>query len=1024
MGLIEEYVEYTEKYQKLYKKSAVLYQCGGFFEIYGYENKGADVKKIAKIFEIQSTKKNKSIEKVSKSNPEMAGVPCYVIDKYIDLLVDNGYTVVLVEQVTPAPNPKREVTKIISSGTQDSELNIYNNYLMSIYFSVSKSLKTSQPYVIASISYIDINTNNSYIFETTQNDTEINMEDILQIITANNPSEIIIFTDLESKKYNKEQEIINSFINSLSIKTIHNKLDDIVKNDFFKISYQTAFLNKVFKNIGILSVIEYLDLENKPLSLVNYVFLLQFCHDHSAHILEGLNKPVFLDNIKYLELINNVLNNLNITSKDINKTSSLINLLNNCKTSIGKRHFVNALLHPITNMDIIQKRYDLIDTFSKNKIYINCRKELENIADLEKLFKKICTKNFQPHQLISLDNSLKSIINLIDILKDNNFVLNKLEWSIENEDDVKKFYDYIHETFNIDIIPNFNINQYTKNIFKEDVYPEIDNLQSQLYMLENIFENVCLSLNEGNENNNDFKIELNKGKNKDKIIRSIVVTKNRFETLMKDKKRSEIVDILLRKNCNISLNDITTQPYSSSNKTTLKIFFKNMADNQLTLIDTQNELKEMILNTYLDELDIIRDKFSQLFSVASKFVAEIDFYCNNSKNAIENCYYKPKIVNYEKSYIKAKKIRHPLIEKIQCDIPYVANDIEIGTEENKGILLYGINSVGKSSLMKSIGINLIMAQAGLFVACKEFEYSPYNYIFSRMPSGDNIFKGNSTYVSEIKELRTILKRSDQHSLIIGDEIASGTEQTSAISIIASSLNYLYNKNSSFVFATHIHELYNLECIKQLKNLNIYHLSVKFDSETNSLIFDRTLKKGAGNTLYGLEIAKSLDLPSDFLLFAEKVRKIHTDTNLDFLNTKKSTYNKNVFYDICHICKEKTEEIHHIQEQYLANENGIILENDISKNRKSNLINVCSICHDKIHNKEIKINGFVQTTNGIKLEIEKEKLINENFEENLKNKIIELRKKSYSYNNIHKMINEEYKNSNTSLYKIKKIISVL
>ena len=82
MGLIEDYVEYTEKYQQLYKKSVVLYQCGGFFEIYGYENKGADVKKIAKIFEIQSTRKNKSIEKISKSNPEMAGVPCYVIDKY------------------------------------------------------------------------------------------------------------------------------------------------------------------------------------------------------------------------------------------------------------------------------------------------------------------------------------------------------------------------------------------------------------------------------------------------------------------------------------------------------------------------------------------------------------------------------------------------------------------------------------------------------------------------------------------------------------------------------------------------------------------------------------------------------------------------------------------------------------------------------------------------------------------------------------------------------------------------------
>ena len=371
------------------------------------------------------------------------------------------------------------------------------------------------------------------------------------------------------------------------------------------------------------------------------------------------------------------------------------------------------------------------------------------------------------------------------------------------------------------------------------------------------------------------------------------------------------------------------------------------------------------------------------------------------------------------SFIKAKKIRHPLIEIIQTEIPYIANDIEIGTENNKGMLLYGLNSVGKSSLMKSIGINLILAQAGLYVSAQNFEFSPYDNIFSRIPSGDNIHKGQSTFQVEISELRTILKRSTSRSLIIGDELASGTEHVSAISLVASGVNYLSQKGASFIFATHINEICELESIKNLKNIIIRHLSVHFDETRNCLIFDRILKEGNGDTLYGLEIAKSLDLPADYIFFAEEIRKKYIGIQDSIVKQKISVYNKEIFMDKCNICNSDTDEIHHITEQQYANAKGIIESLSCHKNTKHNLMNVCSTCHDKIHACEIRIDGYKKTTSGVILDIEIP--YNEKTDISIEKHIKELRNNGTSYNKIFDIIKDTYKNTNMTLYKIKKIL---
>jgi len=801
--------------------------------------------------------------------------------------------------------------------------------------------------------------------------------------------------------------LLNNFINTLDVPCIHNKLNVNVDEKYLKVAYQNTVLKKVYTNTGLLSPIEYLDLETKPVSIISFIYNIQFIYEHNEKIIRGLEKPIFIENKKSLSLINNCIENLDIVSKtNKGKNSSLERILNNCLTNMGKRYFRNCLLNPLVNEKNIESRYVMIDLFRKENFYKSVKPSLAKISDIERLFKRMILMKLEPSEFVMIDSSFKAITDLFYLL--NSYPLIELQWSVEKQNKLLELIKFYETKFNLLEMSSVNVSQITKNIFKKGVYPEIDILQEQISSLENIFENICNCLNE-NKIDSEFKLEINT-----KNERKITITKKRFDTLLKDEYRKTRIDNLLR-NYNLTFNDMESKPVSSAKDAAIKITFKNMSDSQSYLQELQTEFKKQIVEKYYFNLEYIYKNYEDLFKNITSFISNVDFFYCCAKNSIDKCYTRPNIwVTDDCSFINATDLRHPIIEHINTDIPYIGNDIKIGYEDEKGILLYGLNAVGKSSLMKSIAINLIMAQAGMYVAANSFQYYPYENIFTRIPGGDNLFKNQSTFVAEINEMRTILKRANKRSLIIGDELCSGTETVSAISLVTSGINYLSKIGCSFIFATHLHEITELDCIKTLKNVNIYHLSVKYDTDNDCLLYNRKLTKGNGNTLYGLEVAKSLDLPLEFLKFANEVRKDYIGVNKEFVKTKSSVYSTDVFMDECSICKKECEEVHHIKEQHTANKNNIIQEDRIHKNRKSNLVTLCSACHDKIHYDNFKINGYIQSSNGVILDIEKCKIVKVDVDQEIK----ELRNEGKSFNTILQIMKE--KDDTITLYRIKKI----
>jgi len=243
-------------------------------------------------------------------------------------------------------------------------------------------------------------------------------------------------------------------------------------------------------------------------------------------------------------------------------------------------------------------------------------------------------------------------------------------------------------------------------------------------------------------------------------------------------------------------------------------------------------------------------------------------------------------------------------------------------------------------------------------------FRPYQQLFTRILNNDNIFKSQSSFAVEMSELRGILKRCNRRSIILGDELCSGTESISALSIVSAGIDRLSKQKVNFIFASHLHSLNELPIIKTIDNLAIYHLKVIFSEITGHLTYVRKLTPGSGPSIYGLEVCRAMGLDPEFIRSARKVQLQLTDKTIAILEDKKSIYTSKMYMDKCEVCSGEAIDTHHIAEQHTADENGII--EHYHKNNKFNLVALCKDCHHNVHHGNLNIEGYQMTSSGIKL----------------------------------------------------------
>ena len=992
MNMTTEYFERTKYYREKYgSNTIVLMQCGTFYEMYGHKTTAETEYKGSLIHDFSqkcnmtiSAKKIKTTKGTNENNPEtiyMAGFRDYSLEKYVKKLVDYEYTVVVISQREEnilqkqqgVNNKKMErfVEGIYSPGTHmsyETETDQqWNKHLMCIWIQPYKNTH----YIIGS-SILNIFTGQSYLLEH-QIQSKLqstSFDELEKSVSIYRPKEVLFICD-DEKMLSRIYGLQNVFVHS------YNSEIDAV-NHAEKQVYRRHILNKYFGEEAIYQCAEFSQCE---LATQSFCFLLNFLEEHNKELCKRVKLPQVENNHggKLVLLANHTLHQLNIIDDVKLKThqhilSSVHSWTNKCITTMGKRLFLQTLTHPIYDEIALEKEYAIMGQLLKldknqTKDQIETiRKQLQHVHDIQTLSRQLMLRRIYPSGLCKIYKSVQTIQEILMEFEEKKmpwmYTYLSIDWK-EFRHKLLQFLIFIETRINVEVCASVNsMNNIEEPLLKQGIYENLDTLynkyntrQTQLDEIRLYWERKMSPISKMG----DFV----KHCHTEKHAITLQMTKTRCKTLQ-DKMKGHADKIVLPSGVEFYWKDVS---FSTSTKANNEIHFPQCDEICRYLGQFQTDLNVLTQEIFVRIMEEVEVEHMDFLERCATVVSKLDVLLNKCHIAQKYNYTAPTIdQSATKSFVHAYDLRHILIEQINTDEIYVTNDVILGRrqeeekeeeEETNGMLMFGTNTGGKTSLMRALGTAIILAQAGMYVPCKRFLFKPYKSIYSRILNQDNFFKGQSTFSVEMSELRVILQYADENSLVLGDELCSGTETVSALSIMMASLIRLHERKSSFMFATHFHEIVDFEELNQLERLKCFHVGLTYDAQTESLIYDRKLKPGSGSRSYGLEVCESLYMDKAFLEQAYNLRKKHFPEHEGSLNHEKTKYNSKKIKGECERCGKPSVEIHHLQEQHKADTNNGYIEG-FHKNHPANLMALCEECHLTMH-KEDEMSTITMST---------------------------------------------------------------
>ncbi len=991
MAFLKKYFKFQKTYEKKYgPNTVVLMEKGKFYELYGYPTFNVTSEEVIesnnKIERIQTgyTGKAEDISKIlnmnlgpsgvemaliTKEKPNIVGFPNYTLDKHLPKIMEK-YTVIIVDQVKEDGKViDHQVKYVMSPGTSINEIK-NTNYICSIYNTMQKSVLLGKTLKYTTVIFVDVGTGKNFIYDfVNPTELEYNVDEsgikLQRLLTTYNPVEIVVETSTQFE----------------GLKTlVHVRPID---KEYEKIEYQKKFLEKIFcqkdSKDKTVNIIEHLGLDRHSHIVPIYINLLQFVYEHDAQIIKNIDHPKIMNDTDKLLIDSNVITQLNLVSNNNlelyndarGKFDSLFSVINATKTKMGYRLLYDRLLFPINNVVEITRRLELADIFRKesktNKSSADKIKDyqeiLKGIIDIEKKHRKMNTEKLNPDELANLYYSYSFVLKLLTALQaveslkviQSSLVIPKTLIPFDVTIltcDLDSFRKEIKTMFDLDILKQYKLANIEKSFINKGIDSKLDEIDKKIFNINNFFENVAEKIS---LSINDNKCDLVKFKYTEKEGYYLECTKIRWNVFKALRKTITVK----YNNKDIKIDDFETSGLKASVRITSSILEKK-SDKLLKLYE---EFNEYIKKLYFEKLEYFNNKYSKSLKDIVSLIAEIDVAVSSASIAIKYGYCKP-LIN-DKIILDIKNIRHPILERININSQYIGNDL---TLDNNGMVIYGFNSIGKSCLLKAVGLSVVLAQMGMYVPCNEFKYKPFDNILVKIVITDNMFKEKSTFICEMSELKYMIDTCSDKTLILCDELCSSTESLSGTTIMASSINELVKKKCSFMITSHLHGLMDIEDMKKHCEkssltadaaLRVYHFSVEMKND--KIVYIRKLIPGQGQTLYGLEIAKGLSFDKGFIANAFKYREEITSKgeslkNTMILSTKKSRYNSNVFMDECYRCGSKKQlHTHHISPQKNADSVGFISDIKNNKNVKYNLVVLCEECHVALHqNDETKI----------------------------------------------------------------------
>ena len=284
------------------------------------------------------------------------------------------------------------------------------------------------------------------------------------------------------------------------------------------------------------------------------------------------------------------------------------------------------------------------------------------------------------------------------------------------------------------------------------------------------------------------------------------------------------------------------------------------------ILNAKEQISDLEYKLFCEIREKVHEEIAKILANAEK-ISELDCLTTFAEVSRNNAYIRPVVNN---SYnLDIKNGRHPVVEKMLLDQPFIPNDTKLNNKSDQLLIITGPNMSGKSTYIRQVALITLMAQIGCFVPAEKATIGIVDRIFTRIGASDDISKGLSTFLVEMNETANILNNATKRSLIILDEIGRGTSTYDGVSIAWSVAEYIHNSSNlgaKTLFATHYHQLINLE--EYLERVKNYSVQVK--KKDDQILFLHKIVPGGTDKSYGIQVAKLSGMPDAVISRAKEI----------------------------------------------------------------------------------------------------------------------------------------------------------
>lgn len=736
----------------------------------------------------------------------MCGIPYHASESYIARLVKAGKRVAICEQTESVASQgglvRREVVRIITPGTV-TESNLLPSDDNNFLASVVIDKKE------IGLAFLDISTGDFFLSSIPKS------IELFRSETARfNPKEIVI-KDAESAEDSEYTDYIKT--KGISIYRINGWLYDR--------EYMTGVICETFgvagaRGLGIESPVE-IAAAGSILQYVNETQKKSAGHIKNPQRIISSDRMVLDEpSISSLEIVSN--------SQDGSRERTLFSVLNCTKTPMGRRTLERNLLNPILSVSEIELRLDMVQFFyGSHELASSIRDDLKGILDIERILARFILNSYFPRNFIALLNSLRLSLDIKSKL------VSKPHEGIKSLSEKMPDLSVLCQRIGNTVEDDPALTSDHGRIVRRGFNPELD----RLHDLKSDAKGWIMKYQEEEKqrlNSTTLKIKYNK-------IIGYYIEMSRLDS-------SNVPDDYLRKQTLVGSERFTTVKLQEFETDILS------SSEKIAKIESEElqKLREEVISS------------AREIQLLASVIGDIDFLCSLSVSAMENRFVRPGFNQNGATMIREG--RHPVVEKYYTKEPFVPNDIIFNSDESIIKIITGPNMSGKSTYIRMCGIIQLMAQVGSFVPAAEASLDIVDRIFTRIGSSDNISRGESTFLVEMNETANILNSATDKSLIIMDEVGRGTSTYDGLSIAWAVVEYILRYiKARTLFATHYHELTQLESKKGIVNYNVL---VKED--LHGVAFLHRVARGTADKSYGIHVARLAGVPKTIISRAEKI----------------------------------------------------------------------------------------------------------------------------------------------------------